>query len=129
MLKIELVDGQNVPGLILRITSEGLVVDASDVSLVAPFEQCEDGEMPKVNPPAISTKMFTVDDEYQARFDAWKAEIEQGGKFVLEIVGTEKFDNPPRLVFMWRVVPTEPKPYVAKRKGCRARSPPLLRPP
>jgi hypothetical protein len=66
----------------------------------------EDGDMPKVVPPASNVQKFSVlEPTFQQEFDRWKAEVEKAEGGTLEISHEEIVAEGHVLVIFWRVVP------------------------
>lgn len=68
--------------------------------------------MPKVSPPADSIREFRLDTEFQSKFDAWKKELEEDGKFLLEITHEEVIHQGTGLLLFYRRTPW---PHTARR--------------
>jgi hypothetical protein len=66
--------------------------------------------MPKVD-DASRIKEFKLDDNFQAEFDKWAAEVEKAGNGTLAITHDEVLREGTALLIFWKI---QPNPYVAR---------------
>lgn len=68
--------------------------------------------MPKISPPADSIQEFRLNNDFQSTFAAWKTEVEEQGRYSLEITHEEVIHQGTGLLIFWRRVP---RPHAARR--------------
>lgn len=68
--------------------------------------------MPKVSPPADSIQEFRLDNDFQPKFNSWKAHVEEDGRYSLEITHEEPIHQGTGLLLFWPSGSSAPVPPV-----------------